>query len=293
MGSDFMIRKPAVAGIFYSANTDSLKKQIEWCFKHKLGTGKIPEMGSKREIKGVMVPHAGYAYSGPVAAHSYSRIVEDGFPDTFVILAPNHTRLGSSVSTMIQGEWETPLGNVAIDEQFAEKLVKDTLIIDADESAHVQEHSLEVQLPFLQYFSINASNTLCSAAFKIVPVSMWMQDRETSTEIGKSIKETAESLGRDVVVLASSDMTHYKPQSIAKRDDVQVIEAIKIMDEKLMLRRIMDLNVTMCGYGPVTAAIIASKELGAQNAKILKYATSGDITGDMSAVVGYASAVFW
>jgi len=291
-----MIRKPAVAGIFYKSNPDSLKKQIEWCFKHKLGPGKIPERGGKREIKGVIVPHAGYAYSGPVAAHSYSRIVEDGFPDTFVILAPNHTGLGSSVSTMIQGEWETPLGNVAIDEQFAEKLVKDTLIIDADESAHVQEHSLEVQLPFLQYFSkgFNARKISdFSADFKIVPVSMWMQDMETSTEIGKSIKETAEALGRDVVVLASSDMTHYKPQSIAKRDDAQVIEAIKIMDEKLMLKRIMDLNVTMCGYGPVTAAIIASKELGAQNAEILKYATSGDITGDMSAVVGYASAVFW
>ncbi|MEN4007195.1 MAG: AmmeMemoRadiSam system protein B [Methanobacteriaceae archaeon] len=279
-----MIRKPAVAGIFYKSNPDSLKKQIEWCFKHPLGPGKIPEMGSKREIKGAMAPHAGYAYSGPVAAHSYSRIVEDGFPDTFVIVAPSHTGLGSSVSTMIQGEWETPFGNVKIDEQFAEKLVKDTLIIDVDESAHVQEHSLEVHLPFLQYFSKD---------FKIVPVSMWMQDMETSTEIGKSIKKTAETLGRDMVVIASSDMTHYKPQSIAKRDDAQVIEAIKIMDEKLMIKRIMDLNVTMCGYGPVTAAMIASKELGAENAEILKYATSGDITGDMSAVVGYASAVFW
>ncbi|MEN4016931.1 MAG: MEMO1 family protein [Methanobacterium sp.] len=295
-----MIRKPAVAGIFYKSNPDYLKKQIEWCFKHPLGPGKIPEMGNKREIKGVMAPHAGYAYSGPVAAHSYSRIVEDGFPDTFVIIAPNHTGLGSSVSAMIQGEWETPLGNVKIDEQFAEKLVKDTSIIDMDESAHVQEHSLEVHLPFLQYFSkafkssaFERPNTKCSADFKIVPVSMWMQDMETSTEIGKSIKKTAEALGRDVVVIASSDMTHYKPQSIAKRDDAQVLEAIEIMDEKLMIKRIMDLNVTMCGYGPVAAAMVASKELGAENAEILKYATSGDITGDMSAVVGYASAVFW
>lgn len=287
-----MIRKPAVAGIFYKSNPDYLKKQIEWCFKHPIGPGKIPEMGSKREIKGVIAPHAGYAYSGPVAAHSYSRIVEDGFPDTFVIIAPNHTGLGSSVSAMIQGEWETPLGNVEIDEQFAEKLVKDTLIIDADASAHIHEHSLEVQLPFLQYFS-KCPNTSCSVDFKIVPVSMWMQDMETSTEIGKSIKKTTEALGRDVVVIASSDMTHYKPQSIAKKDDTRVIDAIKIMDEKLMIKRIMDLNVTMCGYGPVAAAMVASKELGAENAEILKYATSGDITGDMSAVVGYASAVFW
>ncbi|HML05905.1 MAG TPA: AmmeMemoRadiSam system protein B [Methanobacterium sp.] len=279
-----MIRKPAVAGIFYELNPDSLKKQIEWCFKHEQGPGKIPKMGDKRNIKGVMAPHAGYLYSGPVAAHSYSKIVEDGFPDTFLILCPNHTGLGSSVSTMLEGEWETPLGNVGIDTQFAEKLVEDALIIDVDSSSHIQEHSCEVHLPFLQYFSED---------FKIVPISMWMQDIETSTEIGKSIKETAEALGRDVVVLASSDMTHYKPQNIASQNDRQVLDAIQHMDEKLMIKRVMDLNVTMCGYGPVTATIVASKEFGAKNAEILKYATSGDMTGDLSAVVGYASAVFW
>ena len=231
-----------------------------------------------------MAPHAGYLYSGPVAAHSYSKIVEDGFPDTFVILCPNHTGLGSGISTMLEGEWETPLGNVEIDTQFTEKLVEDALIIDPDASAHIQEHSCEVQLPFLQYFSED---------FKIVPISMWMQDLETSSEIGKSIKETADALGKDVVVIASSDMTHYKPQKIASQDDRQVLEAISHMDEKLMIKRVMDLNVTMCGYGPVAATLVASKELGAQNAQILKYATSGDLTGDLSAVVGYASAVFW
>jgi len=279
-----MIRKPAVAGIFYEMNPDSLKKQIEWCFKHEQGPGKIPEMGDERNIKGVMAPHAGYPYSGPVAAHSYSKIVEDGFPDTFLILCPNHTGLGSSVSTMLEGEWETPLGNVGIDTQFGEKLVEDALIIDVDSSSHIQEHSCEVHLPFLQYFSED---------FKIVPISMWMQDIETSMEIGKSIKETAEALGRDVVIIASSDMTHYKPQKIANKNDRQVLEAIGQLDEKLMIKRVMDLNVTMCGYGPVAATIVASKELGAKNAEILKYATSGDMTGDLSAVVGYASAVFW
>lgn len=279
-----MIRKPAVAGIFYELNPDSLKQQIEWCFKHKLGPGKIPQMGDKRKIKGIMAPHAGYLYSGPVAAHSYSKVVEDGFPDTFVILCPNHTGLGSGISTMLEGEWQTPLGNVEIDSQFAGKLVEDALIIDQDVSSHIQEHSCEVHLPFLQYFSEN---------FKIVPISMWMQDLETSTEIGKSIKETAEALGRDIVILASSDMTHYKPQNIASQNDQQVLDAMRMMDEKLMVKRVMDLNVTMCGYGPVTATMVASKELGAKNVEILKYATSGDLTGDMSAVVGYASAVFW
>lgn len=279
-----MIRKPAVAGIFYELNPDSLEKQIEWCFKHELGPGKIPSMGDKREIKGVMAPHAGYLYSGPVAAHAYSKLVEDGFPDTFLILCPNHTGLGSAISTMLQGEWVTPLGNVDIDSEFAQKLVEDAPIIDADVTSHMQEHSCEVHLPFLQYFSED---------FKIVPITMWMQDLETSTEIGKSIKETAEALGRDVAVIASSDMTHYKPQRIAEEIDSQVLDAISAMDEKLMFKRVIDLNVTMCGYGPVAATIVASKEMGAHKADILKYATSGDLTGDLSAVVGYASAVFW
>ncbi len=280
-----MIRKPAVAGIFYERNSDSLKKQIEWCFEHRLGPGKIPEKTlERREIKGAMVPHAGYQYSGPVAAHSYYKIFEDGFPETFVILSPNHTGLGSGISTMLEGEWETPLGNVRIDEELTEKLVEDAGIIDLDAMAHVQEHSLEVQLPFLQYFNRD---------FEIVPVSMWMQDLESSYKIGKSIKKAAEELGKDIVVIASSDMTHYKPQSIAKENDSKVLDAINSLDEKLMIKRVLEMNVTMCGYGPVATTIIASKEMGAQNAEILKYATSGDTTGDESAVVGYASAVFW
>jgi AmmeMemoRadiSam system protein B len=279
-----MIRKPAVAGVFYEGNHDSLKKQIEWCFEHKLGPGKIPSIGNKREIKGLMVPHAGYMYSGPVAAHSYYKLAEDGFPETFVILSPNHRGLGSAISTMLEGEWETPLGNIEIDTKFARKLMEDTGIIDHDPSSHVQEHSLEVQIPFLQYFSED---------FKIVPVSMWMQDIETSYDLGKSIKNIAEALQKDIVVIASSDMTHDMPQNIANQNDSYVLDAIKAMDEKLMIKRIMERNVTMCGYGPVTSTIIASKGLGAQEAQILKYATSGDITGNLNAVVGYAAAMFW
>jgi AmmeMemoRadiSam system protein B len=116
---------------------------------------------------------------------------------------------------------------------------------------------------------------------------------ENNPSMGKAIYETAKALGRDIVVLASSDMTHYKPQNIASQNDSQVLEAIKMMDEKLMIKRVMDLNVTMCGYGPVASTLVASKGMGAKNVEILKYATSGDVTGDMSAVVGYASAVFW
>jgi len=278
-----MIRKPAVAGLFYEIDPDSLRKQIEWCFKHSLGPGNIPKIGSKRNIKGVIAPHAGYVYSGPVAAHTYHEIAEDGFPETFVILCPNHTGMGSGVSTMNQGSWETPLGLADIDGEFADLMIKNAGIIDSNPEAHLKEHSAEVQLPFLQYINPD---------FQFVPVTMWMQDIETATEIGVSIEKTAKELGRDVVVIASTDFTHYQPQEIAHKQDMKVIDAIKAMDEKRMMNRVMELNVTMCGYGPVAATMVASKKMGATLCEVKKYATSGDATGDQSSVVAYASAVF-
>jgi AmmeMemoRadiSam system protein B len=278
-----MIRKPAVAGLFYELDPDSLRKQIEWCFKHRLGPGNMPVMGSKRDIKGVIAPHAGYIYSGPVAAHTYHEIAEDGFPETFIILCPNHTGMGSGVSAMKEGSWETPLGLADIDAEFADLMIKNASIIDSNADAHLREHSAEVQLPFLQYLNPD---------FKFVPVTMWMQDIETSTEIGNSIYKTASELGRDVVVIASTDFTHYQPQNVAQTQDMKVIDAIKAMDENLMINRVAQLNVTMCGYGPVAATMVATKKMGATNCEILKYATSGDATGDKSSVVAYASAVF-
>lgn len=277
-----MIRKPAVAGLFYELDPDSLRKQIEWCFKHKLGPGSIPGMGNERNIKGVIAPHAGYIYSGPVAAHTYHEIAEDGFPETFVILCPNHTGMGSGVST-IKGSWETPLGLVDIDDEFADLMIENAGIIESNPAAHIKEHSAEVQLPFLQYLNPD---------FQFVPVTMWMQDMETAAEIGNSIQKTASELERDIVVIASTDFTHYKPQKEAYIQDMQVIDAIKAMNEKLMMERVSQLNVTMCGYGPVAATMIAVKKMGATYCELLKYATSGDTTGDNSSVVAYASAVF-
>src|SRR5664280_563556 len=275
-----MIRKPAVAGLFYELVPDSLRKQIEWCFKHKLGPGSIPGMGNERNIKGVIAPHAGYIYSGPVAAHTYHEIAEDGFPETFVIVCPNHTGMGSGVST-IKGSWETPLGLVDIDDEFADLMIKNAGIIESNPAAHIKEHSAEVQLPFLQYLNPD---------FQFVPVTMWMQDMETAAEIGYSIQKTASELERDIVVIASTDFTHYKPQKEAYIQDMQVIDAIKAMNEKLMMERVSQLNVTMCGYGPVASTMVAVKKMGATYCELLKYATSGDTTGDNSSVVAYASA---
>lgn len=282
-----MIRKPAVAGTFYEGDPDSLTGQIEWCFKHQLGPGRIPEnLGNKREIKSIIVPHAGYMYSGPVASHSYLELAEDGLPDTFLILCPNHTGMGSGVSTVSEGKWETPLGLVDIDVEFSLKLQENAPIIDSEPLAHMQEHSCEVQLPFLQYLA-----KIGNKEFKIVPICLWMQDLQTTTEIGEAIARTSNELGRDVVVVASTDFTHYKPQEVASNTDHQVLEAIKALNEKTMMNLVQELNITMCGFGTVASAIIASKIQKAEKAEILKYATSGDITGDYTAVVGYASAV--
>lgn len=282
-----MIRKPAVAGTFYEGDPDSLRKQIEWCFKHRLGPGHLPEkLGKDREIKSIIAPHAGYMYSGPVAAHSYLQLARDGLPDTFLILCPNHTGMGSGVSTVTEGQWETPLGYVDVDSEFANQLILDAPIIDSEPLAHLQEHSCEVQVPFLQYIGQKWDRK-----FKIVPICMWMQDLQTTTEIGHAIAKTSEKLGRDVVVVASTDFTHYKPQEVAFETDHMVLDAIEVLDEKTMMQTIEEYNVTMCGFGPVATAIVYSKIMGAKKAEILKYATSGDTTGDGKAVVGYASAV--
>jgi len=282
-----MTRKPAVAGTFYEGDPDSLRKQIEWCFKHQLGPGRTPEnIGKTREIRSIIAPHAGYMFSGPVAAHAYLKLAEDGISNTFVIICPNHTGMGSGVSTVTEGSWETPLGLVDIDGEFSQKLLEKAPIMDSEPLAHLQEHSCEVQVPFLQYLGEKTDKK-----FKIVPICIWMQDLETATEIGEAIALTSQELGRDVVVVASTDFTHYKPQEVAASTDHQVLEAIEQLDEKAMMSLVQDLNITMCGFGTVTSALIFSKAMGAHEAEILKYATSGDITQDYSAVVGYASAV--
>lgn len=279
-----MIRKPAVAGYFYESDKDSLKERIKWCYRTDLGPGRTPDKtGDKRSIKGLIAPHAGYVYSGPVAAHSYLELAEDGLPETVVILCPNHTGMGSGLSIMTEGSWLTPLGEVEIDTKFAEQLAQDYPLLDDDPSAHIKEHSCEVQLPFIQEISPD---------FKLVPICMMMQDLLTSQELGQAIAETTLKLDKDIVVIASTDFTHYQPHQVAEAQDRKVLDYIKSLDEEGMVRAISQNNVTMCGYGPVTATMVASKKMGATEAQILKYATSGDTSGDYSSVVGYASAVF-
>jgi AmmeMemoRadiSam system protein B len=272
------IRRPAVSGMFYAGTARELEEQIEWCYRHEVGPGTIPRVNSKglREIVAIVVPHAGYYYSGPVAAHAYKELADDGICDTAVILGPNHTGYGYPVSLWVGDGWSTPLGEVEIDKKLAQKLLG--TVIKSDETAHIHEHSIEVQLPWLQHLYKKV---------KIVPITMLAQDLETARSVGKAISQA----GDNSIIIASSDFTHYEPHSVAMEKDSFVIESIVALDEEELYKRCERLGCTMCGYGPVASAIVAAKEMSGKKASLLKYATSGDTSGDFSRVVGYGSIV--
>ena len=281
-----MIRKPAVAGAFYPNNPDVLKKVIEDCFLDESGVGEIPEInrfeGKDYPIH-VMVPHAGYQYSGAIAANGYCKIVQNGFPEVFIILSPNHTGLGSEISVFNEGEWITPLGNVKVDNGFADEIISASDIASSDFSAHIREHSIEVQLPFLQYFSND---------FRIVPITMGSQSFSASSDLAKAIFEAGNKLDKSYCVIASTDLSHFNNQEKANKVDGFVLEDIEEMNEFKLFEEVIQYNITMCGYGPVMTTISLSKMSGKNNCDILAYGTSGDVTGDFSSVVGYASGIF-
>lgn len=278
------IRRPSQAGMFYAGTTQALKAQIEQCFTHKLGPGRLPKATERnlQSIVGLICPHAGYIYSGPVAAHAYYNLATDGKPDTVVLLGPNHTGHGSALALMMEGVWCTPLGDVEIDTTTSNLILKESSIIDVDDSAHAYEHSIEVQLPFLQY--------LYDSSFKFVPICFLMQDLESSRDVGRAVAKALS--GKNGLVIASTDMTHYEPHERAEQKDRIAISAAMEMDEKLYYSTVETHSISTCGYGPVIAAITASKLLGAKKAQLLCYKTSGDITGDLSSVVGYVTISF-
>jgi AmmeMemoRadiSam system protein B len=278
------IRHPAVAGSWYSGSPKGLRTQIEELFTHRQGPGSLPPTvkNGPRNLVGLVVPHAGYMASGPVAAHAYYNLAKDGIPDIIVIFGPNHTGRGSALSIMKEGFWRTPLGEVEIDTETADRILQISQIIDVDDMAHTYEHSIELQLPFLQY--------LYGSEFKFVPVCFMMQDLESSREVGKAVAEALK--GRNALVIASTDMTHYEPQERAEKKDKIAIDAALKMDETQYYHVVEAYGISTCGYGPTIAVITAAKELGAKKANLLCYKTSGDILGDRSAVVGYASIAF-
>jgi len=265
-----MIRNPVVSGQFYPESPSQLKAMIE---------GLIDKKAVKEEVIGLVSPHAGYIYSGPVAGAVISRIK---FKDTFIIMGPNHTGRGKPLSIMTQGAWKTPLGEVQIDSELGGQILATSRYLEEDHIAHQYEHSIEVQLPFLQYFKPD---------IRLVPIILAYSTGTTYKEIGKEIAKAIKELNREVVIIASSDMTHYEPQESAQKKDNQAIEAMLDLNEDELLRRVDELNISMCGYAPAVSLISAAKELGATGAELVKYQTSGDTTGDYSTVVGYAGVI--
>jgi len=267
-------RRPAVAGQFYYSSKEQLLTQIE-----KL----IFQPPKKIDAVACLLPHAGYMYSGAVAGHTVSSL---NIKDKVILLGPNHTGYGTQFSIMTEGTWQTPLGEIKIDSALARQILKRCDLLKNDYMAHLYEHSLEVELPFLQYFKFD---------FQIVPIAFLSADVDALKQIGEAIALTIKemNLTGSTLIVASSDMTHYEPQEQAQKKDKQAIEAILELNEDKLIERIKKLDISMCGFAPAIAMISAAKKLGANKATLVKYQTSGDITGDKSSVVGYAGIVIY
>lgn len=265
-----MKREPSVAGQFYYGNASRLTEQVE---------AFIDSSAKKEEVLGVVSPHAGLIYSGHVAGKVFSSIV---FPQTFILLGPNHTGLGSKISLMESGEWEIPTGTFSIDNKLSHKIASGCPLVTKDSSAHLFEHSLEVQLPFIAYFS---------KTVKIVPIVMLSATVEDCQNLGVAIANAIKAMNYPVIVVASSDMSHYVSDETAKKKDKLAIDRVLSLDPPGLYETVLNERISMCGYIPVVTMLFAAKALGAQSAKLLKYATSGEISGDYDHVVGYAGVV--
>ncbi len=275
------MRKPAVAGAFYAGTEAALRQQIEECFRHAIGPGALPGPAreTERRVLGLVSPHAGYMYSGPVAANGFFSLALQRKPQTVVVLGSNHRGLGEAVAVGRQDKWQTPLGEVELDIELGQAIIAASQLARWDDLAHSLEHSIEVQVPFLQY--------IYASAFRLVPICMLRQDLEASRDLGRAL--AAAIKGRDAVIIASSDFSHYESQSSASRKDHVALEAILALDPDQLEEVVRRNSISMCGPGPVMSMLAACKDLGAHQARLLRYATSGDITGDYSQVVGYAS----
>ncbi|MFC1703426.1 AmmeMemoRadiSam system protein B [Candidatus Omnitrophota bacterium] len=266
-----MEREAVVAGQFYPSNNAQLLKQIE---------SFIDTPVQKQAVKGLVMPHAGYVYSGKVAAETISS-ADLEHKRIFVIIGPNHRGQGKRFSIMKEGTWKMPSGDVRIDTELAKKILDSSQYLEEDSLAHSGEHSIEVQLPLIQYFKKD---------FAIVPIIVYPAAleiyKEIAAAIALSIKESHKE--KEVVIIASSDMTHYESQVAAEKKDNLALEALLSLDEEELFHRVKRFNISMCGYAPAVIMLNACKALGAKNARLIKYQTSGSVTGDFSSVVGYA-----
>lgn len=280
------MRKPAVAGQFYEGTRESLAAQIKECFLGPLGPGRLPEIahGWDESVVGIVSPHAGYMYSGQAAAHAFDRLAAAGTPDVAIILGVNHRGLGAPVAVDCSDGWQTPLGALEIDAELAGALASESDVVVEDPTAHAFEHSLEVQIPFLQF--------VYRDRVKFVPivVSVHPYDADSlefSQRAGEAIAKAC--AGKKVVLIASTDFTHQEPHDVAAKQDRLALDKILALDAAGLLKVVRDERISMCGAAPTAMAIAAAGLLGSTKALELAYYTSGDVIGDKSAVVGYGA----
>ncbi len=265
-----MIRNPVVAGQFYPGSSSGLRKELKKLLN--------PEKEKEKAV-GLLLPHAGYIYSGKTAALLYERV---SIPQTAVILGPNHTGIGEQFSIMRQGRWKTPIGESAIDTALADEILGRSELLQVDEASHRYEHSIEIQLPFLQFLRKDV---------QVVPIILSGAELEDCRSIGNAIAGAIKESKADAIIIASSDMTHFEPAKSAKEKDKIALSAVTELDEKKLFDVVLRLNISMCGYIPVAAMLAASKKLGADKAELIDYTHSGEVTGEANSVVGYGAVL--
>lgn len=267
-----MRREGAVAGYFYPNRKDELIQMLNIL---------IPKIENKKEAKGLLVPHAGYIYSGDVAGKVYASIK---LPDSFIIINPNHTGKGANIAIMNEGEWSTPLGDVKIDIKLANSIIQYYDEIKVDAEAHLKEHSGEVQLPFIQFLKEN---------FTFVPICIKESSYEKLNKVGIAIYKAILDFGMDVLIVASSDMTHFQSAVEAEKMDQLAIEEMMKLKPKRLYGTVLDNKISMCGIFPAVVSMIALKRLNCTRGELVAYSHSGEKTGDYDDVVSYAGMIFY
>jgi AmmeMemoRadiSam system protein B len=272
---DGNIKKSVIAGSWYPGSSRVLKEDIQKFFS------KAPDANLKGDIVGLISPHAGYVYSGQVAAYAYKCIIGKIF-DAVIVIGPSHRAMFRGVSVYDKGGYETPLGIVPVDTELAEKMINAGSCVSSIPSAHAQEHSLEIQLPFLQ---------VALGGFLFVPLIMGDQNRQTCINLAEAIFRAVGD--RHCLIVGSSDLSHFHSHEKALTMDTAVLHRLETMDDEGLLGDLAHHTVEACGGGPMAVTMIVAKKIGANRSKVMPYANSGDITGDKDSVVGYVSALFY
>ncbi|MGO9086316.1 MAG: AmmeMemoRadiSam system protein B [Candidatus Sulfotelmatobacter sp.] len=268
------VRHPAVAGRFYPRNPDDLRAEARGYLSQIK-----PEQEAPVRAIGCIAPHAGYIYSGHVAGAVFARIE---IPERCIVMCPNHTGMGRPLAIMSEGAWETPLGDVPVDTQLAAALRQRFSALQDDPAAHRAEHAIEVELPFLQ---------LRQPELRFVPIALGTTQFEPLEQLGHALADVIAAQKDPVLIVASSDMNHYEPDAVTRVKDHRAIERILTLDPRGLYDVVTQQDISMCGFGPAVAMLTAARQLGAKSAELVKYATSGDVSGDRDSVVGYAGVV--